>query len=112
MVWESHLQKQLDTVSPPSFATISFHFLRRLAARLFGVGVFATVITILTTCLTVWISSLSVITPVSLSRSFDTWSRIVEFNTYVWLWMFVPGALFALVALARPQVDRAGGSST
>ena len=34
-----------------------------------------------------------------------SWSKIIEFNAYIWLVAFVLGSLFAIIDSARPQVD-------
>ena len=98
---DADLQEKIDAARTPSSAATCFRFFRRFTI----VALVATAITALTTCLTVWISTLPVISPVSISLVFRSWPRIIEYNAYIWLVAFVLGALVALINSARPQVD-------
>lgn len=98
---DADLQEKIDAARPPSSAATCFRFFRRFTI----VALVATAITALTTCLSVWSSTLPVISPVSFSLVFRSWSRIIEFNAYIWLGVFVLGLLVAFIKSARPQVD-------
>ena len=99
----THLQKKLDAVRPPTSMATCILVLRTFAAKLLGVVVIASTITAFTTCLTVWVSTLPAFNPASMSLAFRSWSRIIEFNAYIWLSLFVLGALIALIVSVRPQ---------
>jgi hypothetical protein len=70
----------------------------------------ASAITALTTGLTIWISTLPAISPVSLSLAFRSWSRIIEFNLSIWLWTFFIASIAIALRFARWYwVDRMMG---
>ena len=94
---DADLQEKIDVARPPSSAATCFRFFRRFTI----VALVATAITALTTCLTVWISTLTPNTPVTLSHGFRSWSRIIEFNAFIWLGVFVLCAPFAIIYLGR-----------
>ena len=100
---DADLQERFDAARPPSPAITSFRFFRRFAIHLLGVALVATAITAVTTCLTVWISTLPANTPVSLSLVFRSWLRIIEFNACIWLCVFVLGALATIINSVRPR---------
>jgi hypothetical protein len=68
---------------------------------LVAAAIAASAITAVTTGLTIWISTLPAITPVSLSLVFRSWERIIEFNLWIWLWTFSIAALAAAVLFAH-----------
>ena len=112
MELDADLRKRLNAVRPPSVTDSTVLFLRRFALNLVGVGLIATLICSLTTGLTMWVSTLPVISPVSLSLCFNTWPEIVAFNAHVWSVVFGIGAPIALMVTFRPQVDQTGHTAT
>src|ERR1043165_9365545 len=70
----------------------------RLIHAVIVAAIVATAITALTTGLTIWVSTLPAVTPVSLSLVFRSWTQLINFNLSIWLWAFAISGLVALMS--------------